>query len=189
MKVALTVVATLAGLALLALVFPYTGIYNVSAAEGESAFTKWYLNTISTVSIKARADDITIPDDLTNEERVARGAVAFSQMCQTCHGAPGKERSVIGQGMTPEPPRLSEAATEWEPDEVYWILEHGIKMAGMPAFGPTHTDEELWEIVAFVEQLPEMTPERYEAFTAPAEAAPADSTATPRADDGHDHVH
>lgn len=181
MKIALTFVATLAGLALLALVFPYTGIYNVSAAEGDSAFTKWYLNTISTVSIKVRADDITVPGDLTNAKRVARGAVAFSQMCQTCHGAPGKEPSVTGQGTAPEPPALSDAAKEWKPNEIYWILENGIKMAGMPAYGPTHSDDELWEIVAFVEQLPEMTPERYEALTAPAEAAPDG--------DGHGHVY
>lgn len=63
-------------------------------------------------------------------------------------------------------------------------------MAGMPAYGPTHSEEELWEIVAFVEQLPDMTPEQYETLTAPPETAPADSASTvPRADDGHDHVH
>lgn len=189
MKYALVVLATLAGLGLLALVFPYTGLYNVSAVAGESAFMTWYLNTTSTRSIKARADDIAVPSDLASEERVARGAVAFSEMCQTCHGAPDKERSVTGQGMTPTPPRLSEAASEWEPEEVYWILAHGIKMAGMPAYGPTHSEEELWEIVAFVEGLPEMTPERYEALTTPAAPAPADSAAVPLADDGHDHVH
>lgn len=189
MKIALTVLATLAGVALLALLFPYTGIFNVSAAAGDSAFTKWYLNTISTRSIKVRANDITVPGDLTSAEKVARGAVAFSQMCQTCHGAPGKDPSVTGQGMTPEPPRLSEAATEWEPNEIYWILENGIKMAGMPAYGPTHSDEELWEIVAFVEQLPGMTQERYDTLTTPAEAATADSVTAPRAHDGHDHVH
>lgn len=198
MKYALTVLATLAVLGLLALVFPYTGFYNVAADEGHSGFEEWILNTTSTRSIKARADDIAVPADLADSARVARGAVAFSQMCQTCHGAPGRERSVTGQGMTPEPPRLSEAATEWEPNEVYWILAHGIKMAGMPAYGPTHSDEELWEIVAFVEQLPEMTPDRYAVLTAPAAAAAdsaaADSAATdgvaaPQADDGHDHVH
>ena len=68
------------------------------------------------------------------------------------------------------------------------ILQEGIQMAGMPAFGPTHTPEELWEIVAFVEHLPEMAPERYEALTAPA-TPDSSSAATPRASDGHDHVH
>ncbi|MEP0546346.1 MAG: cytochrome c [Rhodothermales bacterium] len=111
-------------------------------------------------------------------------------MCQTCHGAPGHERSVIGEGMAPKPPRLSEEAEEWEPEEVYWIIAHGIKMAGMPAFGPTHSDEELWEIVAFAERLPEMTEAEYAALTTPRSGTAADSSAArPRADDGHDHVH
>ena len=186
MKYALVVLATLAALLLIALIFPYTGIYNVSATEGHFGFEEWYLNTLSERSIKARADDIMVQGDLADSIRVAKGAVGFSEMCQTCHGAPGHERSVTGKGMAPEPPNLSEAAAEWKPQEIYWILEHGIKMAGMPAYGPTHTEEELWEIVAFVEQLPDMTPEQYTMLTAP----PADSVGTaPRADDGHDHVH
>ncbi len=189
MKSALIVLATLTILVLLVFLFPYTGLYNVSAARGESGFMKWYLNTTSTHSIKARAAGIAVPGDLTDSARVARGAVAFSQMCRTCHGAPGQERSVTGQGLTPTPPRLREAATEWQPQEVYWIVTNGIKMAGMPAYGPTHTEEELWEIVAFVKQLPEMTPERYKALTTPPDASPADTAATPLAHDGHDHVH
>ena len=62
-------------------------------------------------------------------------------------------------------------------------------MAGMPGYGPTHTDEELWELVAFVKQLPEMTPERYAALTTPDDASAEDNPATPLADDGHDHTH
>ncbi len=133
MKYALVVLATLAALLLLALVFPYTGLYDVAADRGHSGFGAWYLNTTSTRSIETRAGGIAVPADLAAPAHVARGAVAFSQMCQTCHGAPGRERSVTGQGLTPTPPRLSKAATEWEPSEVYWILAHGIKMAGMPA--------------------------------------------------------
>ena len=188
MKYALTVLGTLAVLGLLALVFPYTGIYNVAADEGHSGIEEWVLSTTSRRSIQARAGGIAAPTDLTDSTMIRRGAVAFAQMCQTCHGAPGRERSVTGEGMSPTPPRLSEAAEKWEPEEVYWIVAHGIKMAGMPAYGPTHTEEELWELVAFVKSLPETTPERYAALTAPAEAA-ADSTARPLADDGHDHVH
>ncbi|NNF58978.1 MAG: cytochrome c, partial [Rhodothermaceae bacterium] len=71
------------------------------------------------------------------------------------------------------------------PSEVFWILQHGIKMAGMPAYGPTHADDELWQLVAFVKQLPEMTPARYAALAAPSDTA----AARPLADDGHDHVH
>lgn len=182
------VLVTLAVLGLLALVFPYTGIYNVAATAGHTDFARWYLDTTSERSIRARADGVradAAPVDLADSARVARGAVAYAGMCRVCHGAPGRDRGVIGQGLTPPPPRLSEEAAEWGPGEVHWILAHGIKMAGMPAFGPTHSDEELWEIVAFVERLPGMTPEEYEALTATSTAGGAPASGG----DGHDHTH
>jgi mono/diheme cytochrome c family protein len=43
-------------------------------------------------------------------------------------------------------------------------VKNGIKMTGMPAFGPTHDDQTIWNIVAFVNQLPNMTAERYRAL-------------------------
>ncbi len=188
MKYVLTVLATLAVLAIGALLFPYTGIYNVAATAGHTGLMRWFLSTTTDHSIKARADDGAVPVDLEDSGRVERGARAYGEICQTCHGAPGHERSVIGEGMVPKPPKLSEAAEEWSAQELHWVAEHGIKLAGMPAFGPTHSEEELWEIVAFLEQLPEMTPEQYATLTARNPAA-ADSAATGPADDGHNHVH
>lgn len=46
-------------------------------------------------------------------------------------------------------------------DEIYWIVKNGIKMTGMPAFGPTHDETELWGLVAFTRELPEMNAEAY----------------------------
>lgn len=46
-----------------------------------------------------------------------------------------------------------------------WILQHGIKMTGMPAFGPTHDEKELWAMVAFVRRLPDMSPSEYKELT------------------------
>ena len=43
--------------------------------------------------------------------------------------------------------------------ELFWLVQGGIRMTGMPAFGPTHSDEEIWKIVAFVRRLPALSPE------------------------------
>jgi mono/diheme cytochrome c family protein len=48
------------------------------------------------------------------------------------------------------------------PAEQFWVVKHGVKMTGMPAWGVTHDDELLWDVVAFVRKLPELTPEQYE---------------------------
>jgi mono/diheme cytochrome c family protein len=43
--------------------------------------------------------------------------------------------------------------------QLYWLVDEGIRMSGMPAFGPTHGENELWQIVAFLRHLPEITEE------------------------------
>jgi mono/diheme cytochrome c family protein len=89
---------------------------------------------------------------------MAQAWIQFQGMCLVCHGAPGRERSAIGKGMLPDPPSLSEEAPEWTPGELFWITKYGLKMAGMPAFGPTHDDQTLWTITSFVNELPNLTP-------------------------------
>lgn len=188
MKYLLTVLATLVVLGLGTLLFPYTGFYNVAATEGHSGLEEWYLSTLSRRSIQAHAGGIEVPPALTDSGMVANGAWSFGQMCQTCHGAPGINRSVTGDGLTPSPPSLSETAPNWELEELFWIVKNGIKMAGMPAYGPTHTDEELWELVGFVEQLPEISPEQYAEFTTLPDTTAGDNPVPP-GHEGHDHVH
>lgn len=89
-------------------------------------------------------------------------AMRFANTCVQCHGAPGVERGELGKGIRPTPPNLSEAVAEWSDRELFWIFKHGIKFAGMPAFGPTHSDEELSALVAFLKELPSMSPQEYQ---------------------------
>ena len=82
-------------------------------------------------------------------------------------------------GCTPAPPNLSEAignvatgpqnsesADEEELKRDFWIIKHGIKASGMPAWGPTHDDQRIWNMVAFIQKLPELTPAQYQILTA-----------------------
>jgi Cytochrome C oxidase, cbb3-type, subunit III len=71
------------------------------------------------------------------------------------------ERGTLGKGINPKPPDLAEEAAEWSDRELFWITKHGIKLAGMPAFGVTHSDKELWGIVAFLRRLESMSPDEY----------------------------
>ena len=91
---------------------------------------------------------------------ISAGASSYKQMCQHCHAGPGVERAEWAGGMRPRPPHLKDAAPEWEAKEIFWLVKHGAKMAGMPAFGPTHDDQALWSIAAFVKELPAMTLEK-----------------------------
>ncbi len=160
-----TVVLAAAVVALAGVGYMYSGLYNVAATAPHNALSRWLLQTTQKNSVKAHAEKVGPPPQLT-EKQLGHGVEHFANTCVQCHGAPGVERGELGKGMTPTPPDLSKAVAEWSDQELYWIVKHGIKFAGMPAFGPTHADEELWALVAFLKQLPRTTPEQYAQITA-----------------------
>lgn len=149
-------------LAFAGLVTVYTGSYNVSATENHTAFGRWALDTTMHQSVERRAARITSPE--LTPAMLRAGAASYKTMCQHCHAGPGVSRATWAQGMLPRPPHLTEAATEWDANEIFWIVKNGVKMSGMPAFGESHDEPALWNIVAFVKALPAMPPEQYSAL-------------------------
>lgn len=171
--------ASLALLLVAASAFIFMGGYNVAATDAHSGLTRWFLATAKRRSVATRATSVNAPTQFTTEQ-IADGFSEFDEMCVACHGAPGRDRGEAGKGLNPRPPNLAEAAKEWSAAELFWIVKHGVKMTGMPAFGPTHSDERLWTIVAFLKQLPQLSPEKYAEM----------KQASAKHDDGHDeHTH
>lgn len=145
------------------LFFIYSGMYNMSAMEPHNRLTLWVINTLKDNSIEHHAKEIKAPN-LNDSSMVRLGFAHYREMCVGCHGGPGLSRDEIGQGLYPMAPTLAKSAKELSPSELFWITKNGIKMTGMPAFGRTHSDDKIWAIVSFLEQLPGMTKEQYEAF-------------------------
>jgi mono/diheme cytochrome c family protein len=96
-------------------------------------------------------------------KRVASGAGQYAEMCGSCHLAPGMKRTEIGRGLYPRAPELRRGSG-LTPAEEFWVVKHGIKMTGMPAWGVTHDDELLWDVVAFLRKMPELAAEQYQAL-------------------------
>ena len=151
-----------AGLAgfVFALVFIYSGVYDIAASSGHYAPTAWVLDTVKVQSIRRHAPSAVALEGASAEEGVSE----YQEMCAVCHGAPGSPRGVIGQGLLPEPPEMPEVVEEFKPGEIYWVVMNGIKMTGMPAFGATSPEQELKNVVAFVvEKIRAMSPAEYDA--------------------------
>lgn len=141
--------------------FVYSGVAEVAATKPHSAVVEWFLTTTREHAIERRIADLEVPD-LADESLFETGLAHYHEMCVSCHGAPGLERSEIGRGLNPSPPDLATATlTEEEAAESFWIIRHGLRMTGMPAFGPTHSDEEIWGLVAVQKRLADLTPEDY----------------------------
>ena len=141
----------------------YTGAYNVAASDPHADAVRWTLQTTMRRSVASRADAAGLPEDFS-DDMVAEGARHYSHYCAHCHGSPGGEPAEWSRGMRPEPPHLTEAAAEWSPEEIRWIITNGIKMSGMPAFGGHEDPEEILALTAFVTSLPGLTADDYAAL-------------------------
>jgi len=139
----------------------YAGLYNIAADVPHTQPVYWLLDTVRERSVTARAQNIAVPNNLNDANRISTGAGQYGEMCSGCHLAPGMKRTEISQGLYPRAPELRRQ-TDLTPADQFWIVKHGVKMTGMPAWGITHDDELLWDVVAFVRKLPELTPEQYE---------------------------
>jgi mono/diheme cytochrome c family protein len=166
----LTVIAIIA-LFVLATAFVYTGIFNVAADDPHWAMTERVLNSLRERSIAVRADGLTVPPSLDDAKLIANGAAHYSEMCTGCHLAPGTEDTEIRAGLYPKPPKLADIGIRESPAKTFWVIKHGIKLTGMPAWATTHDDEAVWSLVAFIKQLPAMSPARYAELTGESEAA------------------
>jgi cytochrome c553 len=107
---------------------------------------------------------------------VLKGAGHYETGCRPCHGNPALPQPRIAWKMTPSPPYLPPRIFKWEPDELFYIVKHGIKFTGMPAWPALGRDDEVWAMVAFLRRFPELDAEEYRRL-AQGEAAPSGEVA------------
>ena len=160
MKVIGTIVAVIVVVALVGLLVIYSGWYNVAATAKHGSLTLWVLDTTLDNSVEHHAKGIDAPD-LTDSTMIAEGFEHFNEMCVDCHGAPGVKPEEFAEGLYPHAPDLVKHVDDWTPSELFWITKHGFESTGMPSFGVSHSDEQIWNIVAFLEKLPELDPNAY----------------------------
>ncbi|HEX2256154.1 MAG TPA: c-type cytochrome [Afifellaceae bacterium] len=152
--------AGLAALAAGALLFAWSGLYNVSASAGHWPVTTWFLRFTLENSIETHSLGITAPP-LDDAGLVLKGAGHFETGCAPCHGMPGRPRGPIVLGLTPQPPDLTHKIEEWSDRELFWIVRNGLKYTAMPPWPAPERQDEVWAMVAFLRQLPQLDAAEY----------------------------
>lgn len=153
--------ASIVLLAIAVVAYIWFGVFNVSANDKHWAITTSLIEIVRNRSIATRSGDINIPD-ITSNELIIKGAPNYAAMCAQCHLAPGVNTSELNAGLNPQPPDLTQKShSSHSPNETFWIIQNGIKMTGMPAWGKFHSDEQIWELVAFVNVLPKLSKSEY----------------------------
>lgn len=156
----ITALALLAAAGVGAILFAWSGLYNVAASREHLAITNWFLHFTLRNSVETHAMSITAPP-LDDETMVFRGLGHYEGGCKPCHGAPGDAGNPIVQQILPHPPNLVESVKEWSDAELFWIVKNGLKYAGMPAWVAQERDDEVWSMVAFLRRMSDMPAEEY----------------------------
>jgi mono/diheme cytochrome c family protein len=177
--IAAIVLVAVGGLGLL-----LSGRYDVAADRPHLALTLRLIEVGLRQSVRAHAHTVPVPPP-PDPSMVEAGARRFHQNCEGCHGAPGVEPMALAKGLYPRPPGLAKVVPEWSAQEQYWIIWHGLKFTGMPAWGEAMVEGEVWEVVSFLDKLPTLPAQRYrDMVQPPAQAPTAETPAVPPAEGG-----
>ncbi len=130
------------------------GLAPIKASSGHWPITYWLLDFAKTRSVATHSMNIE-PPDLDKPYRIAQGAGLYEMNCSWCHGSPARPVPRIPAAMTPNPPGLEPKVAKYEPSELFYIIKHGIKFTGMPAWPSQTRDDEVWAVVAFCLTLPD----------------------------------
>jgi mono/diheme cytochrome c family protein len=140
-------------------VFVQSGFYDIGADDHHTRPVAAIIEALRERSISVRSGSLDVPG-LADPATIAAGASRYSALCVGCHLAPGVAKSDLRPGLYPRAPNLAKEGI-LDPRRTFWTIKHGIKMSAMPAWGKTLDDAAIWEIVAFVRQIPTMSPEGY----------------------------
>lgn len=119
-------------------------------------------------ALAEHARSISVPGDaktLKNPRPVTEGIMAearehWTEHCSVCHGLDGRGETVVGRGMYPPAPNMIDANTQQKTDgEIFYIISNGVRLTGMPAWEGADSPEAIWDLVAFIRHMPELTPE------------------------------
>lgn len=164
--VGIAVVGTLLAEVILMVLFVNSGVYNVSTMSPDPGFIHWIFSHTSDNSAAHYSKGIPVPS-LTDSTMIVEGYHEYHQLCEVCHAGPGVTRSDISRGLYPHPPNLMRSAKELPANRLFWVAKNGIKSTAMPGFGWTHSDKQMWAVVAFLEKMKNMTPQEYAAMGKP----------------------
>lgn len=150
-----------------------SGIVPIKASSGHWAITAALLEFAKRRSVATHTLMLDAPP-LEDPAMVLKGAGHYDFACEPCHGSPALQQPRIASEMAPTPPDLRSVALTYDPEHLFYIVKHGIKFTGMPAWPAQERDDEVWSMVAFLRALPSLDTASYNHLTGTTRAAPDD---------------
>jgi len=158
--------------ALAALTAVHFGLVPANADATPSALETWAAHTSLHATIRREAPRGANPVKLDDKNLLA-GIKLYARDCAVCHGAIDGKASNVAMGLYQKPPQLAKDGVEDDPEGyTYWKVYHGIRMTGMPSFGHSLSQTEIWQLALFLKHMDALTPAAKKAWASiPSQAA------------------
>ena len=134
----------------------------LSARDEPSSVEAFLAAKLRAAATPRRAKELRNPVALTDEV-LTDARAHFADHCAVCHANDGSGNTSLGKGFYPKVPDMRLPATQNLTDgELYSIIQNGIRLTGMPAWGAANDDrdEDSWQLVHFIRHLKDLTPEQ-----------------------------
>ncbi len=134
----------------------------------ESGLANIAKEVVIPLEAKERKNALTV-----NNAAAKKGMDLYRQSCALCHGGDGRSNTPLGRGLYPPAIDLtSPHVKRWNDAELFWIIQNGVRLTGMPAWKDVFDDTQTWELVMAIRELQTAKP-RPEA-SVPAAGGPQD---------------
>lgn len=178
----LGVVAALVGLLLCAYVAIKAGAVPANADGKPSRLERWIASTSLHATTAREAPRGPNPVPL-NDANLAAGIRIYGANCAVCHGGADGQPTDIAAGLYQRPPQLAKDGVEDDPEGItYWKVYHGIRLTGMPSFGHSLKEEQIWQVALFLKHMDSLPPPAqrlWQAVSPTGSASPPRSSAKP----------
>ncbi len=166
------------GLALGGFIVAASGIVPIKASSGHWRITEWFLRFSMKRSVATHSLALKAPANLADRALVQNGAGYYEIGCRSCHGEPGLPPPRIAVHMLPTPPDLVPRVRDSTPEKLFYVVKHGMKFTGMPAWPSAQRDDEVWAVVAFLLEYPRLDAAGYRELAGRNETAGATAEAS-----------
>jgi len=125
-------------------------------------------------SVARRAPEIKSPLDSSDVTLIA-GMKLYQANCALCHGDANYSRGTLADALYPRAPQFVEDAPDMPEYQNFYIIEHGIRLTGMPAWKQSLTDQQMWQVATFLAQIDKLSPKVLDEWKEQATVKPASS--------------
>jgi mono/diheme cytochrome c family protein len=133
-------------------------------------------------SVDRRAPSMTIPIQPT-EENLLSGMKIYQTNCSGCHGDVSHPHAAFGDSFYPRAPQFVEDAPDMPENQNFYIIQHGVRLSGMPAWKTTLKESEVWQVTTFLSNMNKLPPRVLDTWKTAATATGAASSAETRTND------